>query len=79
MVSLHVHKMPSMIAVYVTSSSQAIKDMLNDGMIEFIDCSEWLHPMVRVFKKDGRIRICTDLQALNKQIVTEKFVLPSTC
>ena len=33
--------------------------------------------MVTVMKKYGTVCICNDLQALNKQIVTEKFVLPS--
>ena len=57
--------------------SQALTEMLNQDIIERIDCSEWIHPMVTVMRKDGRVRICNDLQALNRQIVVEKFILPS--
>ena len=34
--------------------------------------------MVTVFNKDGRICKCTDIQILNKQIITETLVFPST-
>ncbi|CAH8497738.1 unnamed protein product [Dicrocoelium dendriticum] len=57
--------------------SAALQAMLANDLIEPIDCSEWVHPMVCVMKKDGTVRICNDLQALNKQIVVERFVLPS--
>ncbi|CAH8582717.1 unnamed protein product [Dicrocoelium dendriticum] len=57
--------------------SSALRQMIADDLIEPINCSEWVHPMVTVLKKDGTVRICNDLQALNRQIVVEKFVLPT--
>ena len=57
--------------------SSALQQMVVDDLIEPIYCSEWVHLMVTVLKKDGSVRICNDLQALNSQIIVDKFVLPS--
>ena len=56
---------------------QALEKMKSDGIIEPVECSEWVHPLVSVFKKDGSVRICNDLQHLNKQIIVQRFVIPS--
>lgn len=57
--------------------SQAIEQMVRDDLIEQIPCSEWVHPLVAVQKKDGSIRVCTDLRMLNKHVIVDKFPLPS--
>ncbi|CAH8583497.1 unnamed protein product [Dicrocoelium dendriticum] len=60
-----------------TMVEKAIQEMISNDLIEPVNCSEWVHPMVTVLKKDGTVRICNDLKALNSQIVVEKFVLPT--
>jgi hypothetical protein len=39
--------------------------MLKDGIIEQVEESEWISPMVVQDKKQGRIRICVDFGKLN--------------
>ena len=47
------------------------------GIIEKIDGSEWVHGLVPVVKPDGSIRICVDLQELNKCVVMDQYPLPT--
>lgn len=49
-----------------------------DDVIEKVDASEWVSPIVVVEKKNGKIRICVDLREPNKAIVVDKFPLPHT-
>jgi hypothetical protein len=39
--------------------------MLEDGIIEPVEESEWVSPMVVQEKKQGGIKICVDLGKLN--------------
>ncbi len=55
---------------------QEIKAMDEAGIWEEVANSEWAHPMVTVPKPDGGVRITTDLTALNKYVVPERFPLP---
>ncbi|XP_075728804.1 uncharacterized protein LOC142770618, partial [Rhipicephalus microplus] len=52
--------------------------LLSLDIIERIDASEWVLPIVVVDKKDGTIRICVDLREPNKAIVPGSFPLPHT-
>ena len=46
-------------------------------VIERIDSSEWVSPLVVVWKKSGKIRLCVDLRKVNKALVVDKFPLPN--
>ncbi|XP_064653221.1 uncharacterized protein K02A2.6-like [Lineus longissimus] len=48
-----------------------------DDIVEKIDASEWVSPLVVVRKKTGNIRLCVDMRAPNKEIVVDKFPIPS--
>ncbi len=54
-----------------------IAEMERQGIWEKVTRSEWVHPMVSVPKKNGGIRITTDLSPLNPDIVPEQFPIPS--
>ena len=52
-------------------------DMVKDGVIEKIETSEWISPVVLTGKPDGSLRFCIDLRSLNQNIVTDNFPLPN--
>ena len=54
-----------------------LKRLVDEGVIEPIDSSEWVSPLVIVRKPSGGIRICTDLSALNQNIVVDCHPLPN--
>ena len=51
--------------------------MLGDGIIELVEESEWISPMV-VQEKKQKIRICVDLIKLNDAFLHEPFTTPFT-
>ena len=56
----------------------AITDMESAGIIERVDHSEWVHPMVVTSKPNGEVRVCCDLRALNQAVISERFPTPTT-
>ena len=40
-----------------------------EGVIEQVEASDWIHPMVVSRKKNGKLRLCVDLRDLNRQVV----------
>jgi hypothetical protein len=44
-----------------------LEKLLEAGFIAPVDTADWVSPMVLVKKKNGKIRICVDYRALNKQ------------
>ncbi|XP_064475478.1 uncharacterized protein K02A2.6-like [Ornithodoros turicata] len=57
--------------------SKELKKLLDMGVIEAIDASPWVSPLVVAKKKDGRIRLCVDLRAPNKAVVPDCYPLPN--
>jgi hypothetical protein len=53
-----------------------IDKMLEDGVIEPIQESQWIIPMVVQEKKQGGIRICVDLMNLNDSCLHDPFPTP---
>jgi hypothetical protein len=52
--------------------------MLDVGIIELVEESEWIIPMVVQDKKTGGIRICVDLRKLNDACLHDPFPTPFT-
>jgi hypothetical protein len=50
--------------------------MLEGGIIEPVEESEWINPMVVQDKKSGEIRICVDLRKLNDACLNDPFLTP---
>jgi len=53
-----------------------IQKMLDVGIIEPVEESEWISPMVVQDKKIGEIKICVDLRKLNDACLTDPFPTP---
>ena len=53
-----------------------IDRMLDFGIIEPVEESEWISPMVVQDKKTGEIRICVDLRKLNDACIHDLFPIP---
>lgn len=57
---------------------QELNKLERNGIIQKItDPTEWCSPMVPVVKHNGDIRICVDLNKLNKNILRERFIMPT--
>ena len=50
--------------------------MLESGIIEPVEESEWISPMVVQDKKMGEVRICVDLWKLNDACLHDPFLTP---
>ena len=50
--------------------------MLDAGIIEPVEESEWISPMVVQDKKTGEIHICVDIRKLNDACVHDPFFTP---
>jgi hypothetical protein len=53
-----------------------LERMLEAGIIEPIEESKWIRPMVVQDKKTGEIRICVDLRKLNDACLHDPFPTP---
>lgn len=56
--------------------STELNRLLTAGIIESIDASEWVSPLVVVRKRDGNIRLCVDLREPNKSVIMDCYPLP---
>lgn len=54
-----------------------LQELSNEGVIEAIESSEWVSPIVLVRKPDQKLRVCIDLRALNSNIVIDCHPLPN--
>jgi hypothetical protein len=64
--------------VYKQKVKAEIDKMLEVGIIEPVEESEWIIPMVVQEKKQGGIRICVDLRKLNDACLHDPFPTPFT-
>lgn len=56
--------------------SEELKDLEKHGIIEKIDASEWVSPIVVTKKKTSGIRMCVDLREVNKTVIMDSHPLP---
>lgn len=55
-----------------------LRTMLDNGLLEQVQHSEWAHPIVPVMKSDGGVRICVDLKVgLNQQVKQLEYKMPT--
>ena len=57
--------------------AREINYMVDQGIWEKVDKSEWVHQMVTVMKPNGQPRITTDLSPLNQYVIPERYPLPN--
>ncbi|XP_053739631.1 uncharacterized protein K02A2.6-like [Synchiropus splendidus] len=56
--------------------TEELKRLLHEGIIERVDASEWVSPLVVVRKRGGKIRLCVDLREPNKSVIMDCYPLP---
>ncbi|KAJ1206801.1 hypothetical protein NDU88_002198 [Pleurodeles waltl] len=56
---------------------KVISNMLAEGIIEPVDVSPWISPVVITRKSDGKVRLCVDLRSVNQNIVVDVYPLPN--
>jgi hypothetical protein len=62
--------------IYKQKVKAKIDRMLEAKIIEPVEESEWISPMVVQYKKQGGIRICVDLRKLNDACLDDPFPTP---
>ena len=53
-----------------------LAEMEAAGIIEQVDASPWVSPIVVGRKRNGQVRLCLDLLQVNKAVVTDGYPLP---
>jgi len=61
----------------VDFSDDELNRLVDIGVLTPVDFSDWAAPIVVVNKPDGRIRICGDFKALNRNIQVDQHPLPT--
>ncbi|XP_070392639.1 uncharacterized protein [Dermacentor albipictus] len=72
-VSSKLRRLPLALREQVTNELRRLEDC---DVIERVEASEWVSPLVVVRKKDGAIQLCVDLREPNKAIVIDGYPLP---
>lgn len=60
-----------------TAVDNELKRLVECGVIEGVEATDWLAPIVGARKGNGDICLCVDLRALNKEAVVDRFPLPN--
>ncbi len=60
-----------------TTETNKLKRFEDAEIIEHIDASEWVSPLVVVYKNSGWVRLCMDLREGNKAVIVDKYPLPN--
>ncbi len=58
--------------------SAELMQLLDVGIIEPVDASPWVSNLVVAQKKSGALRVCVDLRAVNKAVISDRFPLPTS-
>ena len=58
---------------------QEIDNLVNEGVLIKVDCSDYATPIVPVVKANGKIRLCGDYKlTLNQQLIVDEHPLPTS-
>ena len=58
------------------AACEEIRKMDKAGVWEPVGAAQWAHPLVTVPKKDGGVRITTDLTKLNSHVIPDRHPIP---
>lgn len=58
--------------------SNELRKSESQGIIEIIDPSDWISPVVVSWKKNGTFRLCVDFREAIKSIIPDRFPLPKS-
>lgn len=58
--------------------SVELQRLLDAGIIEPVDASPWISNLVVVRKKSGALRVCVDLRAVNRAVIPDRDLLPTS-
>ena len=73
----HFHKPRAVPYALKTKIEKELDRLIQQGVIEPIEFSEWAAPIVPVLKKDGSIRICGDYKVtINQASQVDSYPLP---
>ncbi len=61
---------------YAATIKHDIDKLLATGFIQPTEEATWLSPIMVVFKKDGKLKICVDFRKLNKATKKDPYPLP---
>lgn len=56
--------------------SAELNRLLQAGIIERVDASEWVSPLVVARRRGGKPRLCVDLREPNKSVIMDCYPLP---
>ena len=56
--------------------SARLDELERDGVIEKVEASEWVSPLVVGRKRDGGVRLCVDMRQVNRSVVIDGYPLP---
>ena len=56
--------------------TKELNELEEQGIIEKIDSSQWVSPIVVTSRKNGKIRMCVDMREPNKAVVPDSHPLP---
>lgn len=63
---------------HLSTVKEKLDEMLSQSIIEKVEePSEWISPMVPVFKDNGEVRICIDMRRANTAIKRAEYPLPT--
>ncbi|KAJ1131979.1 hypothetical protein NDU88_010309 [Pleurodeles waltl] len=73
-----VHKVRSVPIMLRDDVSKELDKLMQMDVIEPIESSEWISPVIIARRSNGKIHLCIDLRYLNNKIVIDHFLLPKS-
>jgi hypothetical protein len=61
---------------YTAMVKEELDMLLEAGFIRHVETTEWVSPMLLPLKKNGKLKVCVNYKALNKQTKKDRYPLP---